>query len=416
LFPINTATIAADGRLHLSASQLLRTGLEPGASLELRETPQGLLLVPADPPLTKVYVEPTTQCNLACRTCVRHSWSDPIGQMSMDIYERLIDGLRQMPSLRKVAFWGFGEPLMHPRILDMIRMAHDLGAETEMITNGLLIDQKLARGLVACSLDTLGVSVDGATPSAYQDVRTGADLRSVETNIGYVVEQRNASDNKKPEIGVEFVMMRRNLHELPHLRRLARSLGASFVVVTNVLPYTEDLKDETLYGLWAGSAYPQTRSVWSPEIRLPLLDARHEVVAPLVALLEHGGLSHLPVGAEPAPSGFCRFVNDGSVAITWNGDVSPCVALMHSYSCYVIRRWKSIRHYSLGNLAERGIVDIWRQPEFVDFRRRVRAFEFSPCTDCGGCELVEGNEADCFGNPFPVCGDCLWARGVIQCP
>jgi hypothetical protein len=31
----------------------------------------GLLLVPSDPPLTKVYVEPTTSCNLNCRTCIR---------------------------------------------------------------------------------------------------------------------------------------------------------------------------------------------------------------------------------------------------------------------------------------------------------------------------------------------------------
>jgi radical SAM protein with 4Fe4S-binding SPASM domain len=139
-------------------------------------------------------------------------------------------------------------------------------------------------------------------------------------------------------------------------------------------------------------------------------------VGPLVGLLEHGGLSGLPAGQEASPTGYCRFVNEGTAAITWNGDVSPCVALMHSYTCFVIRRWKSIRHYSLGNVGREDIRDIWKKQEFVDFRRRVRGFQFSPCTDCGGCELVEGNEADCFGNPFPVCGDCLWAKGVIQCP
>jgi len=35
---------------------------------------------------------------------------------------------------------------------------------------------------------------------------------------------------------------------------------------------------------------------------------------------------------------------------------------------------------------------------------------------CGGCTLVDENKEDCFGNTFPVCGACLWAQGVIQCP
>ncbi len=50
------------------------------------------------------------------------------------------------------------------------------------------------------------------------------------------------------------------------------------------------------------------------------------------------------------------------------------------------------------------------------FRDLVQRFDFSPCSDCGGCNLAETNEEDCFGNGFPVCGDCLWAKGVIQCP
>lgn len=36
--------------------------------------------------------------------------------------------------------------------------------------------------------------------------------------------------------------------------------------------------------------------------------------------------------------------------------------------------------------------------------------------DGSGCELRETNEADCYGNPFPTCGECLWAAGLVQCP
>jgi len=30
--------------------------------------------------------------------------------------------------------------------------------------------------------------------------------------------------------------------------------------------------------------------------------------------------------------------------------------------------------------------------------------------------MADMNEEDCFANPFPTCGGCLWAMGVIQCP
>ena len=109
-------------------------------------------------------------------------------------------------------------------------------------------------------------------------------------------------------------------------------------------------------------------------------------------------------------------MEEGSAAITWDGRVSPCVALMHSHSCYVMGRKKSVRRHSLGDVGQAPLADIWHSEEFTAFRRRVREFNFSPCVSCGGCDLVEANEEDCFGNTFPTCGDCLWARGVIVCP
>jgi len=65
---------------------------------------------------------------------------------------------------------------------------------------------------------------------------------------------------------------------------------------------------------------------------------------------------------------------------------------------------------------ERKLRELWNEPAYLAFRERVQTFDFSPCTFCGGCNLSEINEEDCFGNTFPTCGGCLWAQGVIQCP
>jgi hypothetical protein len=62
------------------------------------------------------------------------------------------------------------------------------------------------------------------------------------------------------------------------------------------------------------------------------------------------------------------------------------------------------------------LLDIWKDPQYVELRQRLQSFEFSPCTDCNCCELPEENREDCLGNTFPACGGCLWAQGLIQCP
>ncbi len=74
------------------------------------------------------------------------------------------------------------------------------------------------------------------------------------------------------------------------------------------------------------------------------------------------------------------------------------------------------RKWAVGNINERSLKEIWRDPEYVRFRERVAEFDFAPCSYCGACELIETNEDDCFYSGFPTCSGCLWAQGVIRCP
>jgi hypothetical protein len=70
----------------------------------------------------------------------------------------------------------------------------------------------------------------------------------------------------------------------------------------------------------------------------------------------------------------------------------------------------------MGNVGREEFGKIWDGREFTEFRKRVLKFDFPPCIHCNMCDLIETNMEDCFENRFPVCGDCLWARGVILCP
>lgn len=365
------------------------------------------------PSLTKLYIEPTTQCNLQCRTCIRNSWDEPIGFMDMDVFRRLISGVKSFRSLERVAFWGFGEPLVHPGIVNMVSLAHQTGLQTELITNGHLLDQQTARALMKAGLDTIVVSVDGATSSSYEDIRLGGDLSRVEENIRELNALRESG--KKPSLGLEFVMMKNNIHELPDLAGKALLMKADFIMLTNLLPCSEDMKEDILYWMSATINDKQERPRWSSHLMLPRMDQRPEYINPLMEFLKKLDMD-MPANKD-IPAGYhCPFVQQGSAAITWSGEVSPCIALMHSYRSFILGREKRFERYSLGNITQESFRTIWHKTSFRQFRKRVVDFDFAPCVECSGCDLAETNKEDCLGNTHPVCGDCLWAKSVLLCP
>ena len=298
----------------------------------------------------KVYVEPTNACNLACATCVRHAWDEPEGFMEWATFEAVVDGLE---SGGTVAFMGLGEPLLHPRFLEMVRLAKERGLRAEVTTNALLLDDAMAAGLLDAGLDQLVVSIDGANAESFGRVRSGASLERVIENVRRLHDARGPNYGPSVQIGVEFVAMRSNVGELPGLGRLAAQLGATFIIVSNVLAYTEDLLSETLYDHHASSLSGAVTTA-APRWRLPAFDWDKQLGAALGDALTHSG----PVsffGAEPeATRSHCPFVEADACAVAWHGGVSPCPPLLHTYS--LLRARAREAHAALGGRSPAGRV------------------------------------------------------------
>jgi MoaA/NifB/PqqE/SkfB family radical SAM enzyme len=364
--------------------------------------------------LNKIYVEPTSRCNLDCVTCIRHSWDEPFGDMEWSVYQALIDGLAELPEAKTVAFAGLGEPLLHEKFPEMVRLAHGRGLRTEMTSNAMLLTPSLAERLIDTGLDQFTVSIDGASGEAHGAIRSGASLEEITANVRTFYRKSKKMRDIPVRIGIEFVAMKRNIHELPAIREIASEIRASFILVTNLLPYTAELQDEILYSL-EPTSYEGQGWTGNPLWILPKMDWSQETQEPLSTIMRRRpNLSFLDINLNQR-NNYCPFVQTGSMAVAWHGGVSPCPPLLYSYRCFIQGREKFFRRCEFGRLPGQSLIAAWSNPEYAAFRERVRKFEFSPCTDCGGCEWAETNEEDCFGNPFPVCGDCLWARGVLRC-
>jgi MoaA/NifB/PqqE/SkfB family radical SAM enzyme len=415
------AEIDEAGRLILPPEFARQYGLNPGTSVRIENSVNGMHLCQPVTHLAKVYIEPTNRCNLDCVTCMRNSWSEPLGAMSSAAFSRIVEGLRSFSPPPEIFFGGFGEPLSHPNIVDMVRQAKGLGSSVALITNGTLLTKSLSEQLIDAGLGTLWVSLDGATPESYRDVRLGAALPAVLANLaGFQDACRtkyfpgSPGSNRKPGLGIAFVAMKRNISDLAAVIRLAGQLRANHFLVTNLLPYTQEMHDDILY------AQALTDSTYtSPgrySIDLPKMDINPLAREVLYPALHRGFPLTIAGGSVAERNDRCPFVEKGSLSIRWDGEVSPCLALLHDSQSYLHLYERSCRHYAVGNVMRQSIGDLWNTPEYISFRKRVQKFDFSPCTSCTGCDLIESNQEDCFGSPFPTCGGCLWAQGIIRCP
>ncbi len=408
--------VDAEGRLVVAPEVARQLGLTPGAKVHAELDGNNVLIRQTVRKLSKIYVEPTSECNLACRTCVRNVWFEPTGRMSEATFSRIMDGIRSAdPTPDKVFFGGFGEPLFHPAIVEMVEQSTATGASVELITNGTLLDEALSRHLIAAGLDVLWVSLDGATPESYTDVRLGAALGKVLKNVEGFRSLRPTARVPSPEIGIVFVAMERNYRDLPALLRVARQLGATRFMVSNVLPHTSEMRREVLYR-YAMSNDMYFPSPGQPQLTMPKMDADRLASPPLYEAIS-GQWNLNFIGTQSRlTSDRCPFIEAGATAVGWDGGVSPCLPLLHSNHNFLNGLDRFSRRWIVGNVNDRDLLDLWQDPDYVAFRARVQSFDFSPCTSCDGCPLSETNEEDCYGNGFPTCGGCLWAQGFVQCP
>lgn len=409
-----TFRVDPEGRLLGDPGDVRRLGLAPGESFRI-ETGQPLWVArrPAGD-LAKIYVEPTNRCNLKCRTCVRNEWNIPSGFMPRAVFDAVVACLDRFPTPPTVFFGGFGEPLAHPEILSLIERARSAGAAVELITNGILLSDEVCRAFVSLGLQRLWVSLDGATAEGYQDVRLGDELPLILANLRAFRRLRDAAPGLAPRLGIAFVAMRRNIAQLHDVVRLGRELGMDRLLVTNVVAYSEDLRDEVLYdeGLSPGDGDCPER----PAILLPRLESSESVRRALARVVEDGPADVRLRHSASRARNFCPFVEGGSTAVRWDGAVSACLPLLHEHDSWLGRRKRHSHPWSVGNVRQQSLHDLWHDPAYIEVRRRVQAFSFSPCSSCNTCEMADDNRQDCSGSPHPACGGCLWAQGLIQCP
>lgn len=420
---------------------------------------------------SKLFVEVTTRCNMRCAMCVKQTerGGSLEGDLSMTVFEALAPAF---PGLEALILNGVGEPLLHPRLEEMIRAARERMPGKAWVgfqSNGLLLTDARAVSLASAGLDRVCFSIDGVSPETFRKVRAGGEIEGVERALAAMAAAKRRCGRADLQVGVEFVVMRGNLRELPEALRWSAARGATFAIVTHVLPYDLHHGKETAFDmstdeaiaifrkweekargesleirryfeiLWKYSKTPEEagvlrlveamkadamgRGVFLDMKKLlsadrERIDEVEDVFALAAEVARKAGLDLRLPGVSLKEKRKCSFVEEGSAFVSWKGAVSPCYFLWHRYSCFA-HGWKQPVHPKVfGALDTREILEIWNDREFRTFRENVVRYDYPYCSSCSlaPCDYVQTEEfeQDCHIRNVQ-CGSCMWCMGVFQC-
>ncbi|MDP8248899.1 MAG: SPASM domain-containing protein [Candidatus Tritonobacter lacicola] len=287
----------------------------------------------------EVQVEITNRCNFTCAMCPREALGvDPV-DMDFSLFERIA---ANMGRPRTVVLTGWGEPLLHPRLLDMVKLVM-LGsprAGVRLTTNGYLLEGGLARGLVEVGVHQVSISMEG------------------ESTIGHTAHE------KVKENAACFAAMRPRV----------RSVGLQVVMADE-----EAVQGVVRFALEADMDFVNlVRVDRTMNDSLPKLDAvrERELVGRCRRIASGSGLdircANFQSFAVRLAGHFDRYClrTDSYVYVNVEGDVSPC-CLLRAYKC--------------GSLVDREIKEIWHGEGFARFRRSY------PAGICSKCDMVKYN-------------------------
>jgi sulfatase maturation enzyme AslB (radical SAM superfamily) len=171
-------------------------------------------------------------CNIACRMCALtidpqfKATGGSKRMMKFETVEKLAD---YWPTVSKCYLMGLGEPTLNPDFVRIVEYLKTFDIALSFNTNGLALDEEMARKFVAIGVDNITFSIDGATAKTYNYIRVGSDFDKMMTNVRRLAAIKRETRAKLPNMIFANVLMCDNIREAEALVDLAAEVGCSQV-------------------------------------------------------------------------------------------------------------------------------------------------------------------------------------------
>jgi MoaA/NifB/PqqE/SkfB family radical SAM enzyme len=151
-----------------------------------------------------LHIFPSHRCNLKCGYCLHSLPPDKLTStgfkkkvMDFGLFTKCIEDAVSFPDQLKVLILaGWGEPLTHPRIAEMVELAKrkNIAERVEIVSNGVLLTPELSNKLINAGLDRIRISIQGIDADRCRDAAgVDIDFDALVDNIHYFHAHRKQS-------------------------------------------------------------------------------------------------------------------------------------------------------------------------------------------------------------------------------
>jgi MoaA/NifB/PqqE/SkfB family radical SAM enzyme len=160
-----------------------------------------------------VQIESTNQCNAKCVFCPRDDMARPQGIMDMALFQKIADECAAL-GIGHIRMHNYGEAFMDRQLVEKVRYAKRLGIpEVGLISNGSLITEAAARGMVDAGLDAINISVDAAGKEVFESTRLNLSYDKVIANVERLIRIRDEAGRRRPKLILSFVRQNNSAEE-----------------------------------------------------------------------------------------------------------------------------------------------------------------------------------------------------------
>jgi len=280
----------------------------------------------------RLWIEPTSVCNLKCIMCLNKSIpKNERGFMDFDLFKKIIDEAADF--IHDVYLHHRGESLLHPDIFEMIKYAKMKNISTRLHTNTTLLTEEKSHLLLNSGLDFLSFSFDGYEKEIYEKIRVGANFEKTLSNIRNFLLIKKKLKKKTPY--TVFTVIEFTESSKPRNEAKKRQ----FIDQFNSLPLDNFISREPHN--WGGDY----------DIRKGKDNFSQED-------------GYLP----------CTFLWY-SLTIFWDGKVLPCPQDFFGKN-------------QLGDVKDTPLIKIWNSSALVSLRRKIAARQYEDIEPCRSCDRL----------------------------
>lgn len=331
----------------------------------------------------------TKACNLRCLHCHAEAQDAMANELNLKEAMQAIDEMALLGT--EALIFSGGEPLLRKEfILTLAEYCVDVGIIPAMLTNGVLINHKVAWELKDAGIMAVGIPLDSANPECHDK------LRNVPGTFEKAVKAVKACLDVDLEVVITTMALKDTFDDIPKRIELIANLGVKQAAVYDLVPVGrgKDVMDQAMSQTQRVSLIKYLQQmqedkemVFTMSGGLPLypeiVSEMHKLngTKPRDLLLKQFWVN-APVGCH---AGILYF------SLRPDGDVYPCTFLP----------------VKAGNIREQSLIDIWRNSKILN-ELRERSLLKGKCGECEYRETCGG----CRGRAYACSGDYLEADPV----